>query len=378
MNRKMKETPSYSSPKGGSRGCLCKDGKTYSKKCCNGSLRGQGVGSVTLTNADSAGTINAQDTTNTVSSTSTDVPSLGSSTITVIDTTNTTVNASSTSVIGMAVTPGTYQTGDSLPLVATFNEEVTVETEGGTPTIDVNIDENTREFTYTEGSGTEDITFEYTLVEEDAGFENVEVASDIELNGGSIIDAGGDPVETSTESIVVTTENVTPPPSAGNAVSYDLMSYLREDLGYTLFPLITVFGDNEPNELFQTNYGFNDDTYMGFYNLDSSNLITQEIAREVVKWFTNEENPAINTEYNLDVTFNVAYTESRAAQLEGVEYGDSIDPQSDVNSTTGITVKYFQSPNDTYSIVIQDPNNNLSPTTQFTVQVSNSATVTEI
>ena len=43
----MKETPSYSSPKGGNRGCLCKDGKTYSKKCCDGTLRGQGVGSVT-------------------------------------------------------------------------------------------------------------------------------------------------------------------------------------------------------------------------------------------------------------------------------------------------------------------------------------------
>ena len=47
MKKRIKETPSYSSPKGGSRGCLCKDGKTYSSKCCNGALRAQGVGSVT-------------------------------------------------------------------------------------------------------------------------------------------------------------------------------------------------------------------------------------------------------------------------------------------------------------------------------------------
>ena len=47
MRNKMKETPSYSSPKGGTRGCLCKDGKSYSKKCCNGSLRAQGIGNVT-------------------------------------------------------------------------------------------------------------------------------------------------------------------------------------------------------------------------------------------------------------------------------------------------------------------------------------------
>lgn len=47
MRDRMKETPSYSSPKGSRRGCLCKDGRTYSSKCCNGSLRAQGVGSVT-------------------------------------------------------------------------------------------------------------------------------------------------------------------------------------------------------------------------------------------------------------------------------------------------------------------------------------------
>lgn len=43
-------TPSRSSPKpGGNRACLCKDGKRYSRKCCDGSLQAQGVGSVTGT-----------------------------------------------------------------------------------------------------------------------------------------------------------------------------------------------------------------------------------------------------------------------------------------------------------------------------------------
>jgi len=40
---------SESSPKGGRRGCLCKDGKTYSKNCCDGSLHAQGIGSVSQT-----------------------------------------------------------------------------------------------------------------------------------------------------------------------------------------------------------------------------------------------------------------------------------------------------------------------------------------
>lgn len=42
------KTPSYSSPKGGRRGCLCENGK-YSSKCCDGSLQAQGIGPITGT-----------------------------------------------------------------------------------------------------------------------------------------------------------------------------------------------------------------------------------------------------------------------------------------------------------------------------------------
>ena len=40
------KTVSYSSPKGGRRGCLCENG-TYSSKCCDGSLEAQGIGATT-------------------------------------------------------------------------------------------------------------------------------------------------------------------------------------------------------------------------------------------------------------------------------------------------------------------------------------------
>lgn len=39
------------SPKGGRRGCLCKDGK-YSKKCCDGTLEAQGIGKTAGTGTD--------------------------------------------------------------------------------------------------------------------------------------------------------------------------------------------------------------------------------------------------------------------------------------------------------------------------------------
>ena len=45
MSHKQKfVTPSRTSPRGGKRGCLCKDGKSYDKKCCDGSLKAQGIG----------------------------------------------------------------------------------------------------------------------------------------------------------------------------------------------------------------------------------------------------------------------------------------------------------------------------------------------
>ena len=50
------------SPKGGKRGCLCKD-NTYDSKCCNGELQEQGVGS---TVAQVASTITVIDNTRTI------------------------------------------------------------------------------------------------------------------------------------------------------------------------------------------------------------------------------------------------------------------------------------------------------------------------
>ncbi len=44
---KKEATPSRTSPKNSKRGCLCKNGRTYSSKCCDGSIQAQGIGSLT-------------------------------------------------------------------------------------------------------------------------------------------------------------------------------------------------------------------------------------------------------------------------------------------------------------------------------------------
>lgn len=53
------------SPKGGKRGCLCKDGK-YSSECCEGELSQQGIG--TLVGQENSTIVNVNGTRTTVRS----------------------------------------------------------------------------------------------------------------------------------------------------------------------------------------------------------------------------------------------------------------------------------------------------------------------
>jgi hypothetical protein len=62
-----KATKSKTSPKGGNRGCLCKD-ETYKKECCNGDLQAQGVGATLSQGGESL--INNVDGTRTIVRTS--------------------------------------------------------------------------------------------------------------------------------------------------------------------------------------------------------------------------------------------------------------------------------------------------------------------
>ena len=43
--KRTKETQGKATGKGGKRGCLCKV-NTYSQKCCDGTLRAQGIGKI--------------------------------------------------------------------------------------------------------------------------------------------------------------------------------------------------------------------------------------------------------------------------------------------------------------------------------------------
>ena len=93
-----------------------------------------------------------------------------------------------------SVTPianGTYETGDTLQMSITYSEAITVDTTGGTPSIQIALASGTVNLDYASGTGTTTLVFSYTLTASDYDFDGLPSAvSSISLNGGTLKDAG--------------------------------------------------------------------------------------------------------------------------------------------------------------------------------------------
>lgn len=105
--------------------------------------------------------------------------------LTVVDTTAPAVNS-------VAVPAnGTYTEGQNLDFVVTFNEAVTVNTAGGTPTLALTIGTTTANATYVSGSGTSALTFGYSVQDGDEDTDGIALGTALALQGGTIRDAAG-------------------------------------------------------------------------------------------------------------------------------------------------------------------------------------------
>jgi len=96
--------------------------------------------------------------------------------------------------IGSVAVPAdaTYHAGQALDFTVNFNEAVTVDAAGGTPSIAVTLDTGgTVQAAYVGGSGSTALTFRYIVAAGNADYNGVALASGIALNGGSIRDAVG-------------------------------------------------------------------------------------------------------------------------------------------------------------------------------------------
>ncbi|WP_269714001.1 Ig-like domain-containing protein [Caulobacter sp. NIBR2454] len=85
----------------------------------------------------------------------------------------------------------TYQAGDVLTFTVTMSEAVTVDTTGGTPRIALTIGSSTVYATYSGGSGTDELTFAYTVTVGQSDADGVALGGAIEANGATLRDAAG-------------------------------------------------------------------------------------------------------------------------------------------------------------------------------------------
>lgn len=83
---------------------------------------------------------------------------------------------------------GTYKAGDSLNYTVNFNDAVNVT---GTPYLTLTVGSSTVHANYLSGSGTNQLTFGYTIAPGDKDSNGVALASNVSLGGGTIRDAAG-------------------------------------------------------------------------------------------------------------------------------------------------------------------------------------------
>jgi hypothetical protein len=99
-------------------------------------------------------------------------------------------------------TYGVLNAGDTVTVTVTMDENTIVDTTGGTPRIALNIGGTMVYATYTGGSGSQELTFEYTLLAGQNDANGISIDADsIDANGGSLKDAAGNAADLDHEAV---------------------------------------------------------------------------------------------------------------------------------------------------------------------------------
>jgi uncharacterized repeat protein (TIGR02059 family) len=124
---------------------------------------------------------------------------------------------------------GTYAAGEVIDIQLGLSETVTVDTSGGTPTLKLEVGDTDRTASYYSGSGTDELTFRYTVQAGDQSDDLDYHATDpFKLNSGTIQDADGNSI-------------ITTLPSAGGAGS---LSYGEAIVVDAAPPTISTYAAN--------------------------------------------------------------------------------------------------------------------------------------
>lgn len=118
------------------------------------------------------------------------------------DSNNYAIDTSAPTVSNVGVpASATYIAGQNLDFTVNTDENVTVNTTGGTPRIALTIGTATRNASYLSGSGTTAITFRYSVLAGDNDTDGIAVAASIDVNGGILRDGAGNNLNTTLNSV---------------------------------------------------------------------------------------------------------------------------------------------------------------------------------
>ena len=92
----------------------------------------------------------------------------------------------------------TYLLGDILSFQLSFDEFVVVDTGGGTPRLALNVGGSTKHAVYKRGSGSATLIFEFMVATGDRDSDGLTGGTELDLNGGSLLDQAGNAVLSST------------------------------------------------------------------------------------------------------------------------------------------------------------------------------------
>ena len=98
----------------------------------------------------------------------------------------------------------TYMTGETLSFTLTANEVLTVDTASGTPALDLTIGSSNVSAAYVSGTGSDTLTFSYTVQNNDEDTDGISIDS-LSLNSGAITDVAGNAIVTALNGVANTT-----------------------------------------------------------------------------------------------------------------------------------------------------------------------------
>jgi hypothetical protein len=237
------------------------------------------------------------------------------------------VNPATVNLVTAVEADGSYGQGQTINVQVQFNEDVVVDTTGGTPYITLETGVTDRNATYVSGSETNTLTFQYTIQAGDSTTDLDYVATtSLNVNGGSIKDAYGIDVDTT----------LATPGASGSlgdskdiSISNTILAYVRENC--TAVP--------NPTPCYESLYDAIDDSQVAANlitdtALTGKDLVTQQAKLFIIiqgQWTAMETNAITVSGWAADSDYNLTIRTEGEARHDGTIYGNFYKLQSAAN-----------------------------------------------